>query len=106
MHRPLGDTAADVIAASSKEVPVASRTIVSFGGALVIVAAAACSSLPPSVRGIQQPGAGTVVAQLRVSPELTQGMPAGSASYVGASVDGSLIGFLTADGYIKWYRTR
>lgn len=105
MHRPLADTAADMIAAPSKEVEVTMRTMAGLAGALAILVATACSALPPQVRGIQQPGSGTPVAQLRASPGLTEGMPEGSSSYVGASVDGSLIGFLTADGFIKWYRT-
>jgi hypothetical protein len=30
---------------------------------------------------------------------------AGSGAYMGASADGSVIGFITSDGTIHWYRT-
>lgn len=36
---------------------------------------------------------------------MTRSGPADRVIGIGASVDGSLIGFLTADGYVKWYRT-
>lgn len=81
------------------------RTLAAAAGLLAAVLASACSAAAPSVRGFQNPGGATVVAQMRAAPGLTEGMPEGSASYIGASVDGSLIGFLTADGNVKWYRT-
>lgn len=81
------------------------RMFLAAFGVLAGLLASACASPPPVVRGFQAPGGATVVAQLRTSSDLTAGMLPGSASYVGASVDGSLIGFLTSDGYVKWYRT-
>lgn len=82
------------------------RKVAIAAGVLVGLIASACTPATPAVKGVQNPGGGaTVVAQMQAAPGLTDGMPAGSASYIGASADGSLIGFLTADGYIKWYRT-
>lgn len=76
--------------------------------ATVTVIAAGCSSVPqlPAVRGFQQPSGSTIVAEKSLGSEVAQGMPEGSASYVGASLDGSLIGFLTPDGTVHWYKTR
>lgn len=67
---------------------------------------AACSGPLPDVRGFQAPPGARIVGELQASSALTADMPAGSASYVGASADGSLLGFLTADGFLRWYRVR
>jgi hypothetical protein len=82
------------------------RTIGALGALSILVAG--CSGLPQAVRGIQQPGAATVAAEMRApdASRVTAGMLAGSSSYIGANADGSLIGFLTADGFIRWYRVR
>lgn len=80
----------------------------SGGLVLLAIVATACTSPPtlPAVRGFEAPGAPRVVAELNVGTEVSRGMLPGSASYVGASVDGSLIGFLTPDGILRWYRVR
>lgn len=81
------------------------RKIVCASAILGALVASGCTTQPGAVRGIEAPGS-KVVAELRVSGSLTEGMPPGSSSYVGASADGSLIGFLTADGAVRWYRMR
>ncbi len=82
------------------------RTLALASGVLVSLAASACSTPAPAVKGVQNPGGGpAVAAQMNADPSLTQGMLPGSSSYIGASVDGSLIGFLTAEGKIVWYKT-
>lgn len=81
------------------------RRIVATAGVLAALATACTSTAPTAVQGQQSQGGGRVVAQLAAPPELTASMLPGEASYIGASVDGSLIGFLMADGYVRWYKT-
>ncbi|MDE3194541.1 MAG: hypothetical protein KGN00_12745 [Chloroflexota bacterium] len=82
------------------------RKLALASGAFLGLLASACTAQPPAVQGVQNPpGGSTVVSQVRADPALTEGMLPGSSSYIGASADGSLIGFLTWDGYVKWYRT-
>lgn len=76
------------------------------GAVLATAMAVACTTgPPPAVRGFEAPASQRSVAELNVGTEVSQGMLPGSASYVGASADGSLMGFLTADGVMSWYRT-
>lgn len=75
-------------------------------GTLLAVAASGCTAQPAAVRGVEAPGGAHVVAQMAVGGSVTQGMDAGTASYVGASMDGSVMGFLGSDGEIRWYRVR
>ena len=81
------------------------RRIVAASSVAVALASACTSAPPTSVQGQQSQGGGRVIAEMKAAPGLTEGMLPGSASYIGASVDGSLIGFLTADGYVRWYKT-
>jgi len=67
---------------------------------------AGCTVQPGAVQGFQSGGGATVIATYRAASPDSLGMPAGTASYMGASVDGSLLGFIGSDGVIRWYRVR
>jgi len=74
--------------------------------AALTLALGACSQATPAVQGFQSSGGTTVVATyLALSPN-SLGLPAGTASYMGASVDGSVLGFIGAEGIVRWYRIR
>ena len=50
----------------------------------------------------------TAVARRELGDAAIRGLSADGSfehAYVGASADGSVIGFITADGTIRWYRT-
>ena len=74
---------------------------------IAIIALAGCTQTNQpngvAVRGFQAPGGWGVLAEQKVASHADLG-PAQSA-YVGASADGSVMGFITADGTIHWYRT-
>ncbi|MBI2774261.1 MAG: hypothetical protein HYX56_07210 [Chloroflexi bacterium] len=81
------------------------HTLAISSGILVAVIASACTSAPTGVRGFEN-APGSVVAQVKVNSDVSADMPAGTSSFVGASVDGSLMGFLGTDAVIRWYRIR
>ena len=56
-----------------------------------------------AVRGYQAPGGWGVMAEQKVASSAD--VAPGTSAYMGASADGSVIGFITADGTIHWYRT-
>lgn len=56
-----------------------------------------------AVRGYQAPGGWGMVAEQKVAVQAD--VAPGQSAYVGASADGSLIGFISADGVIRWYKT-
>ncbi len=84
------------------------RNAIILGSASVLlsVIAVSCSVPPGAVRGFES-GGYTMVAERRVLSATTEGLPpAGSASYVGASDDGSVMYFLGSDGVMRYYRSR
>jgi hypothetical protein len=72
-----------------------------------ILALSACSATDQpngvAVRGYQAPGGWGVVAQQKVADHAD--VAPGTSAYMGASADGSLMGFIYSDGTIRWYRT-
>ena len=56
-----------------------------------------------SVRGYQAPGGWGVIAERKVASSAN--VAPGTSAYMGASADGSVMGFITADGTVHWYRT-
>ena len=74
-------------------------------GLLASLLLAGCALRPGAVQGFQS-GGGTVIATYRAASADSLGLPPGTASYMGASTDGSLMGFIGADGIIRWYRVR
>jgi hypothetical protein len=74
---------------------------------IAIVALAGCTQTNQpngvAVRGYQAPGGWGVLAEQKVADRAD--VAPGSSAYVGASADGSVIGFITSDGVIHWYRT-
>ena len=74
---------------------------------LAAVALAGCSATQQpngvAVRGYQAPGGWAQVAEQRVAVQAD--VAPGQSAYMGASADGSLVGFLTSDGVIRWYQT-
>ncbi len=78
-----------------------------LAGLLCVLAAtmltAACTTSPTAVRGIQSDPGGrpwSVAFEHRGASE--SGVPA-SGTYMGASADGSYIGFIYPDGTIRWW---
>ena len=74
---------------------------------IAITAFAACTQTDQpngvAVRGFQAPGGWGVLAEQKVASSADLGqMP---SAYMGASADGSVIGFITSDGVIHWYRS-
>ena len=74
---------------------------------IAIIALAGCSQTNQpngvAVRGFQAPGGWGVIAEQKVASSANVA-PAQSA-YMGASADGSVMGFITSDGTVHWYRT-
>ena len=74
---------------------------------IAIVALAGCTQTDQpngvAVRGYQVPGGWGVIAEQKVASSAD--VAPGPSAYVGACVDGSIIGCITADGVIHWYRT-
>jgi hypothetical protein len=74
---------------------------------IAIVALAGCTQTNQpngvAVRGFQAPGGWGVFAEQRVASSAD--VAPGSSAYMGASADGSVMGFITSDGTIHWYRT-
>lgn len=56
-----------------------------------------------AVQGFQAPGGWSVLAEQKVAESAD--VAPGSSMYMGASADGSIMGFITSDGVIHWYRT-
>ena len=56
-----------------------------------------------AVRGFQAPGGWGLLAEQKVASSVDLG--GAQSAYVGASADGSVMGFITSDGTIHWYRT-
>jgi hypothetical protein len=54
-----------------------------------------------AVNGYQSPGGWGMVAQQKVADSAAI---VGTSAYVGASADGSVMGFISADGTIRWYK--
>ena len=75
--------------------------------AIAIIALAGCTQTNQpngvAVRGYQAPGGWGVLAEQKVASSADLGRA--QSAYVGASADGSVMGFITADGTIHWYRT-
>ena len=75
--------------------------------AIAIVALVGCTRTNQpngvAVQGYQAPGGWAVLAEQKVASSAD--VAPGSGAYVGASADGSVIGFITSDGTIHWYRT-
>lgn len=75
--------------------------------AIAIIALAGCTQTDQpngvAVRGYQAPGGWGVLAEQKVASSAD--VAPGTSAYVGASADGSVMGFITADGVIHWYRT-
>ena len=67
---------------------------------------AGCTVQPGAVQGFQSGGGAKVISSYRAASADSLGMPAGTASYMGASDDGSVLGFIGADGIVRWYRVR
>ena len=82
------------------------RNILLTAALALALALGARSQVSPAVKGFQSGDGATVIATYRVASADSLGLPAGTASYMGASVDGSLLGFIGADGFIRWYRAR
>ena len=74
---------------------------------LAAVALAGCTATNQpngvAVNGYQAPGGWGVVSEQKVASSAN--VAPGTSSYVGASADGSVIGFITSDGMVHWYRT-
>jgi hypothetical protein len=56
-----------------------------------------------AVQGFQAPGGWSVLAEQKVAESAD--VAPGSSVYMGASADGSIMGFISSDGVIHWYRT-
>jgi hypothetical protein len=56
-----------------------------------------------AVRGYQAPGGWGMVAESKVADHAD--VAPGASAYMGASADGSLMGFIFSDGTIRWYKT-
>lgn len=73
---------------------------------IAIIALAGCSQTDQpngvAVRGYQAPGGWGLLAEQKVASRADVG---GGSTYIGASADGSVMGFITADGTIHWYRS-
>ena len=74
---------------------------------VAIIALAGCTRTDQpngvAVQGFQAPGGWAVLAEQNVASSAD--VAPGTAAYMGASADGSVIGFITSDGTIHWYRT-
>jgi hypothetical protein len=74
---------------------------------IAVIAFAGCTQTDQpngvAVRGFQAPGGWGVFAEQKVASSID--LAPGSSAYMGASADGSMMGFITADGTIHWYRT-
>ncbi len=74
---------------------------------IAIIALAGCTQTNQpngvAVNGYQSPGGWSTLAELKVASSVDLG--SAQSAYVGASADGSVMGFITADGTIHWYRT-
>jgi hypothetical protein len=72
-----------------------------------IIALAGCTQTDQpngvAVRGYQAPGGWSMLAEQKVASSVDLG--SAQSAYVGASADGSVMGFITPDGTIHWYRT-
>ena len=74
---------------------------------IAIIALAGCTQTDQpngvAVRGFQAPGGWGLLAEQKVASSIDLGTA--TSAYVGASADGSVMGFITSDGTIHWYRT-
>jgi len=74
---------------------------------IAVIAFAGCTQTNEpngvAVRGFQAPGGWGLLAEQKVASSVDLG--SATSVYVGASADGSVMGFITADGTIHWYRT-
>ena len=74
---------------------------------VAIIALAGCTETNQpngvAVRGYQAPGGWGMLAEQKVASSVDLG--GAQSAYVGASADGSVMGFITADGTIHWYKT-
>lgn len=74
---------------------------------IAIIAFAGCTQTNQpngvAVQGFQAPGGWAVFAEQKVASSAD--VAPGSSAYMGASADGSVMGFITSDGTIHWYRT-
>ena len=74
---------------------------------VAIIALAGCTQTNQpngvAVRGFQAPGGWGLLAEQKVASGVDLG--GSQSAYVGASADGSVMGFITSDGTIHWYKT-
>jgi outer membrane lipoprotein SlyB len=56
-----------------------------------------------AVQGYQAPGGWGVVSEQKVAVQAD--VAPGQSAYMGASADGSLVGFIFSDGTVRWYRS-
>lgn len=74
---------------------------------LAAVAFAGCAATNQpngvAVNGFQTPGGWGIVAEQKVAVQAD--VAPGQSAYMGASADGSLMGFITSDGTVRWYKT-
>ncbi len=56
-----------------------------------------------AVQGYQAPGGWGVVSEQKVAVQAD--VAPGQSAYMGASADGSLMGFIFSDGTVRWYKT-
>lgn len=73
--------------------------------AAVALAGCAATNQPNgvAVQGYQAPGGWGVVAEQKVAVQAD--VAPGQSAYMGASADGSLVGFIFSDGTVRWYKT-
>ena len=56
-----------------------------------------------AVQGYQSPGGWGVLSEQKVAVQAD--IAPGQSAYMGASADGSLVGFIFSDGTVRWYKT-
>jgi hypothetical protein len=81
------------------------KLLVSISIAGVALAGCAATNQPNgvAVQGYQAPGGWGVVAEQKVAVQAD--VAPGQSAYMGASADGSLVGFISSDGTVRWYKT-
>jgi outer membrane lipoprotein SlyB len=81
------------------------RLLLSTSIAAIALAGCVATEQPNgvAVQGYQAPGGWGVAYEQKVAVQAD--VAPGQSAYMGASADGSLMGFMYADGTIRWYRT-
>lgn len=74
---------------------------------LAAVALAGCATTNQpngvAVQGYQAPGGWGVASAQKVAVKAD--VAPGQSAYMGASADGTLVGFISSDGTVRWFRT-